>query len=368
MTSYASLVVSSAASFHPVVERAIVASMEALPGRLSVREMAAAAGVSLGSLQRAFDQLNTTPVAHVQHLCLVATRKELEQATGETIFAIARRWGFTSPDGAFRDNYWMCYGERPSDTVERAHAARVSDPPPPPDDHVTSLECGRQLRRLRFHLGALHALTPEAYRGRWGLPASYPLFSQRSRRTLAERARRTGLAREGARFRLWLQQRGPKSAPSQIEGHALHPSQLVAKAEAMAEAAVPRRLDERALAAALGVGARALRRAFLDTRGMTPYMALRDLRLRLAMQMLEENPRSRRPRRHLGAGLGHEHGSAGISSRASVSSRIGSRSAGLRRQDLLMRIRKNGHRSEAVTRRARGMPSPEHLGAIIDHM
>ncbi len=305
MTSYASLVASSAAGFHPVVERAIAASMEALPGRLSVREMAAAAGVSLGSLQRAFDKLNTTPVAHVQQLCLVAARKELERATGETIFAIARRWGFTSPDGAFRDNYWIRYEERPSDTVKRARLARLADPPPSPDDHVTCLECGRQLRRLRFHLGAVHTLTPEAYRDRWGLPASYPLVCAILSRTLAERARRIGLAREGARFRLWLQQRGPKSAPSQIEGHALHPSQLVVKAEAITEAAVPRRLDEQALATALGVGVRALRRAFLDTRGMTPFMALRDLRLKMAMQMLEDNPALLPPETASRCGFGH---------------------------------------------------------------
>jgi methylphosphotriester-DNA--protein-cysteine methyltransferase len=53
--------------------------MDALPERPSVREMAAAAGVSLWSLQRAYAQASRlTPVAYVQHQCLQAARRELE--------------------------------------------------------------------------------------------------------------------------------------------------------------------------------------------------------------------------------------------------------------------------------------------------
>src|SRR6202035_1804837 len=106
-------------------------AMDALPQRLSVREMAAAAGVSLWSLQRAYAQASRlTPVAHVQHLCLVAARCDLEQAVpGDTVFAIARRWGFTSSDGAFRDGYWATYRERPSDTLRRAPAPKQDSPP-----------------------------------------------------------------------------------------------------------------------------------------------------------------------------------------------------------------------------------------------
>jgi hypothetical protein len=42
-----------------------------------------------------------------------------------TVFAIARRWGFTSPDGAFRDGYWATYRERPSRLSERYIAERL---------------------------------------------------------------------------------------------------------------------------------------------------------------------------------------------------------------------------------------------------
>jgi transcriptional regulator GlxA family with amidase domain len=63
-----------------VVDIAVATSMDALPERLSVREMAAAAGVSLWSLQKAFERADrTTPVAHVQHVCLQAARRDLEQ-------------------------------------------------------------------------------------------------------------------------------------------------------------------------------------------------------------------------------------------------------------------------------------------------
>jgi AraC-like DNA-binding protein len=62
---------------------------DALPERLSVHEMAAAAGVSLWSLQRAFERAyHTTPVAHVQHLCLEFSRRDIEAgAPGATVFA-----------------------------------------------------------------------------------------------------------------------------------------------------------------------------------------------------------------------------------------------------------------------------------------
>jgi methylphosphotriester-DNA--protein-cysteine methyltransferase len=159
-----------------IVDRAVAAALDALPQRLLVREMAAAAGVSLWSLQRAYAQASRlTPVAHVQHLCLQAARRDLEKvAPGDTVFAIARRWGFTSPDGAFRDGYWTAYRECPSDTLKRARPPKQS-PPPAADDHVVCLECGKKMRRLRRHLAAAHGLTPDTYRQRWGLRRDHPL-------------------------------------------------------------------------------------------------------------------------------------------------------------------------------------------------
>lgn len=45
------------------------------------------------------------------------------------------------------------------------------------DDSITCLECGREFRSLRRHLGQTHGLTPEHYRARWGLPSNYPMVS-----------------------------------------------------------------------------------------------------------------------------------------------------------------------------------------------
>jgi transcriptional regulator GlxA family with amidase domain len=276
---------------HSVVEVATAAAMDALPVRLSVREMAAAAGVSLWSLQRAFAQASRlTPVAHVQHLCLQTARRELETgASGDTVFAVARRWGFTSPDGAFRDGYWATYGERPSDTLKRARAPKRI-PPPTADDHVVCLECGRKSRRLRRHLAAAHGLTPDAYRQRWGLPNNYPLVCAELSRQIAVRARANDLAGKGARARKPWKNANAVARRERINGGALPSVLLVAKAEELVLAALPERLSERYLAERLGIGLRTLRRSFLDERGVTAYAALRQLRLREAQHRLATQP------------------------------------------------------------------------------
>jgi transcriptional regulator GlxA family with amidase domain len=276
---------------HSVVDVATAAAMDALPQRLSVREMAAAAGVSLWSLQRAYAQASRlTPVAHVQHLCLVAARCDLEQAVpGDTVFAIARRWGFTSSDGAFRDGYWATYRERPSDTLKRARAPKKI-PPPAVDDHVVCLECGRKSRRLRRHLAAAHGLTPDAYRQRWGLQRNYPLVCAELSRQIAARARANDLAGKGAQARQPWKNADAVARRERINGDALPSVLLVGKVEELVLAALPVRLSERYLAERLGIGLRTLRRSFFDERGVTAYVALRQLRLREAKQRIATQP------------------------------------------------------------------------------
>lgn len=44
-------------------------------------------------------------------------------------------------------------------------------------DCLVCLECGTQGKILRRHLAVAHALTPEQYRSRWGLPRDYPLVA-----------------------------------------------------------------------------------------------------------------------------------------------------------------------------------------------
>jgi predicted transcriptional regulator len=45
------------------------------------------------------------------------------------------------------------------------------------DDAITCLECGARGTIMRRHLKAAHSLTPEEYRHRWSLPASYPMVA-----------------------------------------------------------------------------------------------------------------------------------------------------------------------------------------------
>jgi predicted transcriptional regulator len=77
-------------------------------------------------------------------------------------------------------------------------------------DFIICLEDGKKLKMLKRHLQTSYGLTPDAYRERWGLPASYPMvapsYAER-RSALAKsiglgrkRAEKTGLAVEdGAR-------------------------------------------------------------------------------------------------------------------------------------------------------------------------
>jgi hypothetical protein len=64
-----------------------------------------------------------------------------------------------------------------------------------------------------------------------------------------------------------------------FNGDALPSALLVGKAEELVLAALPVRLNERYPAERLGIGLPTLRRGFLDERGVTADVALRQLRL-----------------------------------------------------------------------------------------
>ncbi|GJD36129.1 MucR family transcriptional regulator [Methylobacterium aerolatum] len=80
----------------------------------------------------------------------------------------------------------------------------VPDGPPKPTarqidqsithEHIVSFEDGKPYKTLRRHL-ALFGLTPDEYRAKWGLPASYPMTapSYSERRSALARALGLGL-------------------------------------------------------------------------------------------------------------------------------------------------------------------------------
>jgi MucR family transcriptional regulator, transcriptional regulator of exopolysaccharide biosynthesis len=44
-------------------------------------------------------------------------------------------------------------------------------------DHILCLDCGGSFKTLKRHLFAEHQMTPDAYRGKWDLPLSYPMVA-----------------------------------------------------------------------------------------------------------------------------------------------------------------------------------------------
>ena len=45
------------------------------------------------------------------------------------------------------------------------------------DDHLVCMDCGLSMKMLKRHLLTVHALSPDAYRAKWGLPPDYPMVA-----------------------------------------------------------------------------------------------------------------------------------------------------------------------------------------------
>lgn len=45
------------------------------------------------------------------------------------------------------------------------------------DGEIACIECGQKFKSLKRHLMTYHDLSPEAYRAKWDLPASYPMVA-----------------------------------------------------------------------------------------------------------------------------------------------------------------------------------------------
>lgn len=65
-------------------------------------------------------------------------------------------------------------------------------------EFITCLEDGMRFKSIRRHLFTAHNLTPEGYRKKWNLPASYPMTSQNYSRRRSELARGMLGANSGA--------------------------------------------------------------------------------------------------------------------------------------------------------------------------
>ncbi|MEU2718445.1 helix-turn-helix transcriptional regulator [Streptomyces sp. NPDC007205] len=117
---------------HPYTLRRALAYMdENADSPLTLADIAAAAHVTIRSLQYAFRQhLDTTPLAHLRRLRLSRAHDELLVAdpfSGTTVMDIATRWGFFHM-GRFAALYRETYGRSPRQTLTDTTTSRSRRP------------------------------------------------------------------------------------------------------------------------------------------------------------------------------------------------------------------------------------------------
>ncbi len=60
-------------------------------------------------------------------------------------------------------------------------------------DYVVCLEDGKKLKMLKRHLKTSYNMTPDEYRGRWGLPPEYPMVAPNYAKHRSALAKKIGL-------------------------------------------------------------------------------------------------------------------------------------------------------------------------------
>jgi len=63
------------------------------------------------------------------------------------------------------------------------------------DEYIICLEDGLKFKSLKRHLRAKYDLSPEDYKKKWGLPASYPMVAPDYAKKRSELAKQIGLGR-----------------------------------------------------------------------------------------------------------------------------------------------------------------------------
>ena len=64
------------------------------------------------------------------------------------------------------------------------------------NDHIVCLEDGKKFKMLKRHLMTDHGMTPDEYRVRWNLPASYPMVASDYAEKRRDLAKKIGLGRK----------------------------------------------------------------------------------------------------------------------------------------------------------------------------
>ena len=63
-------------------------------------------------------------------------------------------------------------------------------------DYIVCLEDGKKLKMLKRHLRTTYNMTPEDYRGKWGLAADYPMVAPNYAAQRSDFAKKIGLGRK----------------------------------------------------------------------------------------------------------------------------------------------------------------------------
>jgi len=64
------------------------------------------------------------------------------------------------------------------------------------DDYIVCLEDGKKFKSLKRHLMTHYGLTPDQYRDKWGLDASYPMVAPNYAQARSQLAKKMGLGRK----------------------------------------------------------------------------------------------------------------------------------------------------------------------------
>jgi predicted transcriptional regulator len=83
-------------------------------------------------------------------------------------------------------------GDAPAAPVEKAQPA-VPIRKSVFADYIICLEDGKRLKMLKRHLATSYNMTPEQYRAKWGLDASYPMVAPNYAERRSELAKQIGL-------------------------------------------------------------------------------------------------------------------------------------------------------------------------------
>jgi len=65
------------------------------------------------------------------------------------------------------------------------------------EDYLICLEDGKQVKMLKRYLKSNYGMTPEQYRARWELPATYPMVAPNYAKVRSQLAKDIGLGRRG---------------------------------------------------------------------------------------------------------------------------------------------------------------------------